>query len=737
MERTAEAYPNTASGVLIKLFECYCDLMDAKVTYIKLSSPSYLELAKGFLGALKSTNFVDNDVLSRQTYLRSFAGIHNLIQAEIPTMEELRTDADSMVSNVSLWEENRSKMGEERIRYWNGWGIIAPKGQEHFLSLAGLWNSHGKEFTEDFYRHWVLFFKKQARPGYTELNKMVKFLSEHSEDWPTVTFQHPQMIKAFFLAFMKDFFLTAHRKKMKINGQIKSWRRLMANCEELFIETGVWAMPYQGGLPKPLERPDFGLGSRKKVRADGVVVHEKLITPVPLHVTDEEAIEILFHNIETDIMVVKLWAIDQCRQLFSKVKERKLLAKLGLPTQGGASLKSVEQLGLENIYATFEQDGFQTNRNYLTTRFGSGNNVQVASLMGLPTTEKLFPYQCLLVIQHPEITHGFLEKFILFDDNGDSIGYIKDDSGAKLIGYKDRRGKALSEQVIELTAESQQWIEEIIEITEPLRKALRQAGKPTWKELFISCGNGFASPGSMPPTAWNRSRFTAYPKAFEDLRQQFAPYEHMLQCGLQQFLEQVSLTTLRASCGVMVYLRTKSVVEMSKALGHARYDPVLLSRYLPDAILSFFQTRWIRIFQRSFICEAMKESPYLVEATDFASMDELHTFLKNHALKAIPSHLRNPENKPSNEKSESRNNHIYISIDVGIMTALLSLEAAVHKSKEPYQICGRAKYWAELSKAVSDEIERGSDALLKEHLNVAKFHINPSRMEKVIYVAAA
>lgn len=131
----------------------------------------------------------------------------------------------------------------------------------------------------------------------------------------------------------------------------------------------------------------------------------------------------------------------------------------------------------------------------------------------------------------------------------------------------------------------------------------------------------------------------------------------------------------------------------------------------------------------------MKDSPLLLEATEFASMDELHMFLKNHALKEIPSHLKNPE-KNSN-KSEPRDSHVYISIDVGIMTALLSLEAAVHNSEKPHEVSGRAKYWAELSKSVSDEIERGSDSLLKEHLSVAKNHINPTRMEKVIYVTAA
>ncbi|MGX9570214.1 hypothetical protein ACWNZ1_24760 [Pseudomonas sp. CFBP 5748] len=736
MERVAQGY-KSPSAVLIKLFECYCDLLGAKVSYISLSTPSYHRLAQGFLGALQGTDFVNNSRLSRRSFIRAFVEAHNAIRAEIPDMEELKVDPDSMASNVSVWQAQRSSLDEESLRYWNGWGITSQKGREEFLNLPCLWVSHGKEFTEEFFRHWHLHSKKYARPPHAVLNKMAKYLSEHSEDWPSVTFQHPRMIKAFFLAFMKDFFLTAHKQKKNINSQIRSWNSFTTKCEEIFIETGVWAMPFQGGLPKPIPRPDLGIGTHKTMRENGVIVHEKLITPVPLHVTDQEAIEIIFRTIESDISIVKLWATEQCRKLWSRVQRRKALAKVGEKILGRGSEKSVEQLGLENICATFEQDGFRTDTPYLTTRFGGGNRVDVGDLLGLPSSSKLFPYQCLLVIKHPEITPSFLLKFALFDDNGNYIGFIKTDTGAKLIGYKDRKGKARSEQVIELTCESQQWIEEIIEITAPLRKFLRKKGNPIWKELFISCGMGFAPPSSTRMPVWNRCRFENNPKLYEDLRLQFAPYDHLLSCELQQFLERLSLTTIRSSCGVEVYLRTKSVVEMSKALGHTRYNTELLKRYLPDAILAFFQSRWIRIFQRSFICEAMKDSPYLLEATDFASMNELHTFLKNHALKDIPSYLVNPENKPSPKQVESQKSHIYISIDVGIMTAMLSLEAAVKNPKKDQEVSGLAKYWADVSKAVSDEIERGSDPLLLEHLNTARLHCNPSQMEKIIYVTAA
>lgn len=737
LERTGRRVGSIPPSVMLKLFECYCDLQGAKVTYLTLSSPRYVELVRGFLGAMMSDSFVDNEEASRHSFARLMVLVHQALCNQIPAMEWIGQDTASISMNEAAWLEQRPKMCPERMQYWNGWAMKTAKGKEFFLGLPCIWTSHGQKFTEDFFIEWKQFFKKQARPAYALQNKMAEFLAAHSEDWPAVTFQHPQMIKAFFLAFMKDFFLDVHARKLNINAQIKAWNRFMSNCEEVFIETGKWATPYQGGLPKPKEKPDLGHESRKKMGEDGVVVHEKLITPVPLHLTDDEAIEILFNRITTDISIVKSWALDQSSKLINSVRRRKSRAYLGTPISGGMSMKSTEEIGHDNIFSTFEQDGYRWDHKYVTPHFGKDPTGKIAELLGLPTAVSLYPYQCLLVSEHPEITNGFLDKLQLQDDNGDYIGYIESNGTAKLIGFKDRRGKKLGEQIIELTANSKRWIEEVIEITAPLRKALRNEGNPIWKELFITCGPGFGRPASATIPMWNQSKFNSYPQFLETLIEQFSPYEKIMPCEIQLFLERVSLSSLRSSCGVEVYLRTKSVTEMATALGHASYNTVLLRRYLPEAILSFFQTRWIRIFQRSIICEAMKDSPYLLEATSFESMDELHVFLKNHALKDIPQHLINPENKPAKNKTASQQSHVYISIDVGIMTALLSLEAAVKNSDNTHQICGRAKYWAEVSKSVSEEIERGQDSLLKEHLSTAKIHCNPSRMNKVIYASAA
>lgn len=725
MERSA-ATSTSSPAVTLKLFECFCDITESRITYPGLSGTAFQRTARSFLDSLRSDGLVGTGTEARRAYSKQFLSIISSIQKEIPALTTFEWDWNE--DNYQTLDTHN--LNSDAVRYWNGWEILSSKGKPHFLALADLWNSHGPEFTEQFYESWRLYSEKQARPAYSETNKMVKFLAINRNVWPPATFYHPQGIKDFFLDFLKNFFMETVTNKRSLNSQIKAWGRFVSNCEEAFIQGGVWAVPFGGKLPKPTPKTIPTVQTRVTTTKNGTQVHNKLITTVPLQITDTEAIEILFDKIESDVQIVKSWALSESHKLVERMQRRKLLAKTGTPISGGSGTNDIHTLGVENICATFERDGFINDKSYLNRYFGSGTPVtDTANYLGLPTWDSLFPFQCLLVMEHPEITTSFLEKFELYDKWGNLSGYC----GNQLKGYKDRRGKTHSEQKIELNSRSAELVDKIIEITTPLRDALKRMGDDRWRELFITCGQGFSNPKSASIPSWNPSKFESSNSFFRKLENQFSEHTNLKGKELASFLSKVSLSSIRASCGVLIYLRTKSVEEMANALGHLKYDPGLLRHYLPDSILAFFQTRWIRIFQRGLICEAMKESPYLLEAANFQSMDELHTFLSHHALRDIPSHLKDPEGLLTTPFIQGEYSHIYISIDPGILTALMSLERAVAFAKPGKTVCGRAHYWAELSKSVVMEIERGNDQLLKSHLIEASRHCNASRMENLIY----
>jgi hypothetical protein len=126
-----------------------------------------------------------------------------------------------------------------------------------------------------------------------------------------------------------------------------------------------------------------------------------------------------------------------------------------------------------------------------------------------------------------------------------------------------------------------------------------------------------------------------------------------------------------------------------------------------------------------------------MKATGFESMKELHEFLKNHALKDIPSHLSDPERIADSRDPASSNDQVLISVDQGILSALLSLHYAVEQSPRKHHISGLARYWSNVSRLIEKDIKEGSDALLKEHLANAREHIDPKKMEGLIYDTAA
>ncbi|WP_223525574.1 hypothetical protein [Pseudomonas sp. A-B-26] len=720
-------------AVPLKLFECYCHVTKAQVSLKSLSSASFGKIVEGFLGSLNDTSFVATKRITRQTYAINFTSALALMRAEIPGISTFAQSSEGIPQFAQLWQAQINDLDEQAVRYWNGWEIVSTKNR-YFLALANLWHSHGEDFTEQFYRQWRLFFEKKARPACSEVNTFVKFLVDHSKEWPAKSFYQPQTIKNLFLAFMKEYFMDTSHRKLNLNSRIIAWGGLICNCEEAFIQANIWATPFGNGLPKPTRKRISGELTHIKSNEDGTTVQDKLITSVPLYVTDEEAIEIIFKHINEDIGTVKSWARTQAEEIYERVLRRKLLAKYGRPIQNGAGTKTMKTLGLENICATFEAYGFPSSKSTYLRRFGSGtHSKKTAHFLGMPTASALFPFQCLLVAEHPKITPSFLEKFTLFDKYGTSSGFIPTDTGYQLVGFKDRRGARLSEQKIDLTPFTEELIKRVIVITEPLRNHMKLCGDERWRELFLTCGDGFAPPTSASCPRWRPSNFKTQPSFFNSLEQEFAQHTNLRGEELKMFLSRVSLSTLRASCGVAVYLKTKSVHEMSRVLGHARYDPDLLAHYLPKSILAFFQSRWIRIFQRSFICEALKDSPYLIEGTDFRTMKELHLFLNHHALKSIPDHLQDPEDMLGTHATLDLHSKVYVSIDPGVMTALLSLEKAVNLAERPNSVSGHARYWADLSQMVTKEIVRGNDALLKRHLEEAKNHCDHLRMEHLIY----
>ncbi|WP_110946557.1 hypothetical protein [Pseudomonas bohemica] len=667
---------------LIQLFDVYCHVTATPISYLLLSSPEFKKVIHGFLGAFDDTSLLRAELPTRREYQRSIVKLVLQMRREIPLLPEL-TSADSKPGLYGhIWNAMKPDLNPVALRYWNGWGIQGRNGNNSYLPIAHVWNSHGYKFAELIYDLYSNNAAKKLNPSHAHLNSFLYYLSANNERWPVSAFEDPLEVNRLFIAFMIQDFLQAVKNKVDINVKTRAYSQFIYSIDEAFLQPGVWARPFSGALPRPIAKTGPGANTNTRVRSDGTVVKVKLITEVPLNMTDSEAIEVLFKKIREDNELVLKWA----RYRLSLAKESHEacleMAKHGtLIRDGRRSATTIKQIEPENICCTYVQRGITYLKLKKKDIFGDASKVKAFNLLGIPTMDTVFALQMLLTHAHPTITDSFLCSYELFNKKGQLTGFNKTESGAyQLIGYKDRAGGPSSERKVLLSDEEAEWVQLMISMTDILRKELKGAGNDQWRYLFLHTGGAISTPSRPGSMRLNNTRIKFYQRMVEE----FMLLGNRGESATQRFITQLSVTAFRASAGVEVFLRDYDVEEMARVLGHKRYTHALLSRYLPEPILAFFQTRWIRLFQRGIICCAMKGSPRLLEATRFTDMNELHDFLTNHALREIPEHLQNPDYLKSAAHQTSTNRlksddeaQVLVSIDTGVLTALLSLSAAV------------------------------------------------------------
>jgi hypothetical protein len=722
----------------IKLFEAYSHVTNAQISYTGLSTKSFLQTAQGFLGSLWDTAFLGTGRINRTTYRTAFRKTLGNMGKEIPVLGAALKLFSEEEALEAAWAEARINLCPDAIRYWNGWEIVSQKGKTSYLPIPLLWLSHGNIFAETFYKNYRQQSEKTLKPAHSEVNKLITYLYESPDAWPVSTFKNPIKIKQLFIQFMIYYFEKSVSAGHDLRAQVRSYSRFIYTIDQAFLQSGAWAKPFSGELPRPASNEVPGTSTRNLRKTSvGVVVMTKLVTLVPLEITDTQAIEILFKTIQKDISTINSWATMKCRSLRKARLSRNRLAMEGKPlVRNYGSAQCIADIGPKNICATFNKHGLSYFLDDFDKKFGSKiTKAETADLLAIPRPHDFLPFQLLLIDGHPDITESFLDKLELYNKHGQLSGFTKTKGGAyELLGYKDRKGGRLSEQAITLTAREAVLVRQVIRLTEPLRAYLREKGDDAWRFLFLHCPRALSYPVVNAIPNWNQWS----PRSIiERLTMEFAEHSDLKGEDLEKFIYRISPTTFRASCGIAEYIRTGSVDKMARALGHSKYSHALLSSYLPEPILAFFQSRWIRIFQKGIICEAMKGSHLILQAASFESMDELHVFLKNHSLKDIPLHLSKPDYLTSASESSEPADRVVIALDEGVLTALLSLKEAVRRSNRPNDICARAIYWSKFADLVMGEIGRGWDENLKVNLSMAQNNSDPDIVEPLIYATAS
>lgn len=716
----------------LKLLEAFCDITGQRITLATLFTSEIEKIMRGFCSAMVGGALTEQSETTAITRCRllyqAIASIPTLRSAiHLPSWDIALCAPDPMIC---------SQVGaatDYQRWYWGGWSIEGTSGAVTYLRLAELARHHGHAYVDNIYEALQKYGRIKPASIRAEWNHLFDYLTKNHEMWTPTRLSTEEGVKTLMHEFTFTYFSNAKAKNNDPQSQIKNWTKFVKGIEECFCKNGIWAT-----LTSPIRKPPAstkrGSDSKTFEDANGIIVQEKLLTKIPLYVSDSEAVELLFFHIKNDLSVVRNWATQQADDLIARYRRRKSLALLGTSIKytGGEAYKNYS---LADICATLEdtESGIAKKflckiHNHITGE--SCNQADLAHHYGYITTGSLFPHQCILVLEHPSIITEFLRDFELYNENGQLSGF--DEDKRTITGYKDRKESSVREQTIDLTDISFARVRELIEITSDSRIKLKNKNDDNYRYLFLTTGRGFQKPKQAQVTIWNDSKFNNNSGLREKLISQFSPHCTLPEKELVDFLKKIRLTTIRASRAVEVFIETKSTEAMSKALGHEHYYSDLLSHYLPDALLAFIKARWIRIFQKSMVCLAMEDSPYLARATQFNNMDELDLFLDKHRIKEIPSQVSDPErikNIPINGISEA-----IFSIGTAFLASLLSLEAAVKASMQLDQVCGKAVYWSSIAGKIKSEITNGKNRPLKKYLESALKLIDPKKMEKLIYV---
>lgn len=730
-------YIRRSARQLCRYFEVYLFLGGERITEQAISRPSMLAIASGFVGALNSTRFMNADIYARKTYTRAFVEALMSLNQHCAVLAGLGVGRETKSRESELAAEFDGRaFPEEKLWVLRGWWIQNRKGNRAHLPLHALYLKMGRAFTQRFHDSCAAYVQGRV-VTLAGVRELVEFISQSEE-----LADFNLLDRSYVARFWKNFIIYYTQRSYnggagsKASTIVAAWNRIFVPfVRDSLVPAGLFAPP-MGGYPNPRSRQTSGALSNVEVK-DGVDVKTKLLTHVPLHLTDTEAIQTLFIDIRRDFDHVRKWADSEVSATNVRVNRRKNLATQGSPrvvqpvgtnSRGHKYISSRDNPeALANAAATFQLYGYvPPGVRGLEARLLYPKPLdRTAEELGLPVTGSVVPYLAILVAEHPAITTSFLENFQLYSHAGVRIGLARTDGRWYMVGDKDRRGPADAEQQIALSDAAFEALEGLISLTEPIRTYMREHGDDDWRYLLLSCGKGFGRPYRIRNLSGQMCGEARVARIWRGL------HAH---CGLspsqaQALAHRFSLSRLRASGGTLVYLESRSAQKMAEVLGHKHYEPDLLSRYLPPALQEFFQERWIRIFQNGILAEALKDSPYLLESTDFKTSEELDLFLSQHALKTLPS------GKVS-EATPASKSEVVIGLDVGILTVLVGFERAVTAALEQRKEPGKnALHWASLTRALVAYVESAASGRedLQEQLADAKRQADSSQMDSFVY----
>lgn len=462
--RGAEAYKHDAQihaftiRPSLQLLEAYCDITGQRITMETLRSSAIQKILEGFTAAMTGEQLVVLASKLNATFCRRPFHSLKAARATDESLYPLEWHHQLFMPQPHVCATIASATSFQ-VWYWAGWSILKDgysnqrKSKSNVnLRMAQLVGHYGRGFLEKMYAQIEMYYRN--RPSYfrAEWNCMFDYLAKHYSKWPENVLRTEEGAKAFMMEFTHSEFRDAKEAGFDGQTKLRSWGQFLTSVETCLCKSDVWTT-LSSGFWRPPYKGKQGWETRIEENEDGILVQEKLLTTIPLHITDAEAVDTLFYYMKRDLAVVRNWANQQVVDLKCRHERRLSLAKDGRVITDYFGKGMAKRYSLEDVYATLENIDSQVPLSFLCKvyRYVTGEPCDVAHLahvFGYPVKGSLYPFQCLLVLEHTEITPEFFSGLELYNQEGQLTG-IKHDT-RQLIGYKNRKSSEVSEQVIDL-----------------------------------------------------------------------------------------------------------------------------------------------------------------------------------------------------------------------------------------------------------------------------------------------
>ncbi|EIV8655704.1 hypothetical protein MA790_003921 [Vibrio parahaemolyticus] len=639
------------------------------------------------------------------------------------TLNEVRFSSVKTSADASscLTQFQKLNIDKAKADYLNGWKVVSKEGKEHEAHLDTLYVNFGETFTNKVHlalKNYAFTQKSSSLSNaLKELKKLFVGISTVYTDRDGLTIEallSRNHVQLFFHKVFKVLFVRSQGAQHCPKSFHTRWRNTINHYTECFINTGVFAEPHKPFIvpdwkaPKDAA-PTFSIGG-SATQSENL----RWFANIPLKIKDEEAISIIQQRVDRDMAHIKHVCLLKFEELLDRENRNKAFQSTGSVkplSRNGNNSQYQNIIGadrLENTVATFYAHGIAAKTTgYLSFLGYHGKSSQLITELNLPTNSTLNVLLTLLVMEHPLITPSWLEKWDLFDVNGNQVGFKQVGNQHIAVSYKPRKGATNAQQEVVLNEFSKSIVEFLIKHTRMSREHLKQKGDVNWRKMILTAtATNAIRQAQLNTTLHSANDFYDWlqDKSFFDMSSDITLKDAKAISDIH------SLRSIRRHRGFQIYLETRSMDAAAEALGHEKKNARLLASYLPKPLMDFFNARWIRQFQNAILLEAMKDSVHLLDAVNMSAQD-IEEFLNNHGISNIPEHFDHgftQQTNTDNESSESLEfDQLTYTISTSLLQLLMAIRLVVESSDNGESFLDIVTHWYQSAVFILDTLSSG------------------------------